>query len=109
MPMVGVTMNARSDFDNGSALIQMLVGLLMAAVAGAAIGIYIGYSASPEPSPLTDMELMAECHRNDFAKRSAEAESRRHEGSLPVRADTLVAVSEANRARPGGHAHVWVF
>ena len=49
------------------------------------------------------------CHRDDFAKRSAEPYGRRHEGLLPVRADTLVAVSEANRARPEGHAQFWSF
>ena len=44
------------------------------------------------------------CHQNDFAKRSAEPNGRRHEGSLPVRADTLVSVNKVNRARPAGHA-----
>lgn len=49
------------------------------------------------------------CHQDDFAKRSAEPYGRRHEGSLPVRADTLVSVSEASRARPAGHAQALRF
>lgn len=46
------------------------------------------------------------CHSDDFAKRSAEAEGWRHEGSLPGRASTLVLGHEVTRARPEGHAQV---